>query len=310
MARKQMYYGPLPDPQDDYPNCRVVGEMIVVGSHKYLPVICKQCPKESAQVRIVAYSRAFIEAGGTLCKSCAGVPKGFKHGMSETRTYARWESMWHRVRHDEYYIKNKIGVEDPDWETFEGFYADMKNIPDDKESIDRIDNNRGYGKVLLEDGTRVLNCRWSDRIEQNNNTSANVFIKVDGERMTVAQAARKYGICPNSLSRRVNEGQNHDEAVRVLVEDRARDPLSEIAQRAGVSYRALWKRIKRGTSLTEALKSLKEKKGKPTIIHQVNAAGVSISAVKHRIRKYGMTLEQAIQDALGYQHRHQDGAAI
>ncbi|MBX9658860.1 MAG: hypothetical protein K2X00_09855 [Nitrospiraceae bacterium] len=311
MAKTRAYYGPLPDPQSEYLHCTVVGSLIIdEHNRKYLNVMCKQCPKETAEVRIVSYSRAFIEAGGTRCKSCSGRSNGLKHGMVGTRTYALWESMLRRIRNDEEYISKGIGLETPGWEDFPTFRRDMGDVPDDKESIDRIDNTRGYGWIPGPDGKPILNCRYADRIQQNNNTCANVRITVGGVSMTVAEAARAYDVCPNALGRRVNEGQDHDEAVQVLVTDRNRERLSEIAQREGVSYRALWKRIWRGASLPDALKALKSKKGKPTMIHEINAAGVSISAVKHRIRNCGMTLEQAIRDALAYKKKHADGAII
>jgi hypothetical protein len=46
------------------------------------------------------------------------------------------------------------------WLTFEGFLADMGEMPEKGFSIDRIDNDLGYFKE---------NCRWIPRNEQQKN---------------------------------------------------------------------------------------------------------------------------------------------
>lgn len=70
------------------------------------------------------------------------------------------------------------------WNEFNNFLADMGQAPVGT-SIDRIDNNKGYSKA---------NCRWATRLEQNNNQRKNIYVKVEGQRMTIAQAARKLQI--------------------------------------------------------------------------------------------------------------------
>lgn len=46
------------------------------------------------------------------------------------------------------------------WDKFENFLADMGKRPSSKLSLDRINNDLGYGPH---------NCRWADRLTQNNN---------------------------------------------------------------------------------------------------------------------------------------------
>jgi hypothetical protein len=100
---------------------------------------------------------------------------------------------------------------------FENFYHDMGDPPAGL-SLDRIDNNRGYSKS---------NCRWATRKEQGNNTRANHRVVIDGQEMTIMQAAEKYSICHDTLRYRIKNGMSPERAVREPV----RLQFSPIARR-------------------------------------------------------------------------------
>ena len=97
------------------------------------------------------------------------------------------------------------------WESFVNFFADMGVRPSGT-SLDRIDPNGNY-----EPG----NCRWADIITQENNRRNNVYYLVDGERLTLPQIARKYGISRSNLADKIylkKWGMN--EAIDYLLERR------------------------------------------------------------------------------------------
>lgn len=291
MARK-----PPSQPKSDYKNCAVLGPLIeryVNGKkRRYIRLRCKRCQKE----REIVFTNKFPQ-DGPVCRGCSK-PR-LRHGMAGTRTHNAWEGMRNRVHHDEpYIVALGITIEDPDWDTFEGFLADMGEIPDDKISLDRIDNTRGYGKILMDDGTRKLNCRWADYVEQMNNTSNNVVIEIDKKPMTVAQAATHFKISYMALYKSVFErGENADEAVFRLVAAKDDGPsLSEIAAVAGVDYECLRRQVMRGRRMVaDAILYLQNKLTAGTRAAAARALGVPIHVLRGRMDR-GMTLQQAIED--------------
>jgi hypothetical protein len=62
--------------------------------------------------------------------------------------------------------------------------------------LDRIDFNGGYGPD---------NCRWLTPMENASTKRNNHWIEVFGERMTVSQAARKFGLRPSAISQRIKK---------------------------------------------------------------------------------------------------------
>jgi len=76
--------------------------------------------------------------------------------------------------------------------------------PSPSHTLDRIDNNKGY-----EEG----NLRWVTMREQSNNRSSNRTLTKDGVTLTAAQWARRTGISPSTLNKRLVIGWSDADAL-------------------------------------------------------------------------------------------------
>lgn len=130
------------------------------------------------------------------------------HGMSYTSEYRIWTRMKQRCYSDTTGAKNYrdrgIKVCDRWLESFENFYEDMGSRPSPKHSIDRIDNDGDYCPE---------NCRWATRTEQQNNTSKNVRLTLNGETKTMTEWARVLGISPQTIRARNRKGWSDEKVL-------------------------------------------------------------------------------------------------
>lgn len=127
------------------------------------------------------------------------------HGKSRSRVHNAWLGMKQRCenanhRFYSYYGGRGITVCER-WQDFENFLADMGE-PGEGETLDRVDNNRGY-----EPG----NCRWASRREQMNNRRVNRTITWKGVTATVAEWSALTGIHYNTIAKRLDAGRPPDE---------------------------------------------------------------------------------------------------
>lgn len=82
------------------------------------------------------------------------------------------------------------------WLNFYHFIEDMGIAPVDL-TLERLNNNLGYFKS---------NCKWATKKEQANNRRGLVFIKHNGEKLTIAQWSDRTGIQHGTLLKRVQKG--------------------------------------------------------------------------------------------------------
>lgn len=75
-------------------------------------------------------------------------------------------------------------------------------------TIDRIDTNGDYCPE---------NCRWVSQLVNDNDRRTSVYINVNGEKITMSNAARKYGVSYKSLSSGIKRGIDADTVVSTLV---------------------------------------------------------------------------------------------
>lgn len=139
---------------------------------------------------------------------CARATHGNARRNSQSPTYVAWCNMINRCSPSgmdaTHYHGRGIMVCER-WKDFANFLFDMGERPTGA-TLDRIDNDRGY-----EPG----NCRWASWYVQQNNKRSNRVLTIGGERMTMRQAADRFGVNYNTLRSRIYLlGMDAEEAVR------------------------------------------------------------------------------------------------
>lgn len=138
----------------------------------------------------------------------------WKHGDCDSAEYGIWKAMKSRCRPGCNTAKNHgdKGIRVCErWQSYDNFLADMGRRPSDQHTIERKDSTKDYSKE---------NCVWATRVEQNNNTSRNVRIKLYGITLTAAQWARIAQVNENAIIKRLRRGWSHKQAVWVPIQSR------------------------------------------------------------------------------------------
>lgn len=134
------------------------------------------------------------------------------HGMWDSRMYGIWKSMKQRCTNPndgDYQNYGGRGIKlCKEWYNFQNFYNDMKDGYRDDLTINRIDNDGDYCKE---------NCNWISNKEQQNNKSTNVYVEYyDGIKLTIAQAAERYGKVNGGMTAaRLRNGWSLNEALNI-----------------------------------------------------------------------------------------------
>lgn len=124
----------------------------------------------------------------------------------QNKLYAVWCAMKHRCANPK--IKNYGGrgiKVCEEWQTFKPF-EDWSLSHGYREglSIDRIDNDGDYSPK---------NCRWTDRVTQENNRTNNNKVEFKGEVHTISEWARIIGCSVPSLGHRIRHGWTAEAAL-------------------------------------------------------------------------------------------------
>lgn len=138
-----------------------------------------------------------------------------QHGQSRSRLYRVWQNIHKRCTCETDETYQKYGAKGitlcDEWKnSFRAFqewaYANGydENAPSGKCTIDRIDNAKGYSPD---------NCRWVDRVVQQNNRSVNHRVVIDGISKTIAEWSKISGIEFNRIYKRLKKGWDAKDAV-------------------------------------------------------------------------------------------------
>ena len=120
------------------------------------------------------------------------------HKRSKTKTYEIWAGIKKRCldkncNNFDNYGGRGITVCDR-WLIFENFLEDMGEIPLDKYSIGRIDNDKGYFRE---------NCQWETRKQQCRNRRSNVNINFRGKTQTLKEWCEELDLIYSMVLRRL-----------------------------------------------------------------------------------------------------------
>lgn len=203
----------------------------------------------------------------------------YRHGKSKTRTYHVWSSMKARCSNpanDAYARYGGRGITVCErWFAYENFHADMGDCPKGL-TIERIDNNKGYGPD---------NCIWADRRTQGRNKRGLHNLTIDGETHPLIVWVEKFSVVSYvTAHQRLAYGWDALEAVsRPLTRRKKGDPsgptrlfgydastviqtavgemtLAEAVRESCLSVGTISTRIRRGWPLSMAL-SLAPRRG-------------------------------------------------
>ncbi len=124
-----------------------------------------------------------------------------KHGATGTAEHGVWLGMIDRCSSNskaaEDYYRRGITVCER-WRSFENFLSDMGNRPSPRHTVERKDNDRGYDPD---------NCEWALPAQQARNKRSNVWLLVNGDRLTVTDAAEALGIKRSALYGSIRRGR-------------------------------------------------------------------------------------------------------
>lgn len=136
-----------------------------------------------------------LKRGNTTTCGCS---HGEKHGLGHLPEYSVWCDIHKRCgnpKHKSYHNYGGRGLKVADeWLTFSRFYADMGPRPSDAHTLERVDNEKGYGPG---------NCVWATRQVQGNNRRGNLLITAFGKTQTLMQWSRETGIGNSTIRHRI-----------------------------------------------------------------------------------------------------------
>lgn len=153
-----------------------------------------------------------LRSGHTQSCGCLAIERRTKHGGTAGYVYSKEYTAWKHM------VSRCTSVKDPAWSDYGGrgitvcepwrsfatFLKDMGNAPSPDMSLDRIDNDVGYGPS---------NCRWATRGQQAANKRGSVVVNIDGFKECLAHACRRYGTAVGTAKARIRRGWTERRAI-------------------------------------------------------------------------------------------------
>jgi hypothetical protein len=132
------------------------------------------------------------------------------HQKSKHPTYQVWSDMRARCGKETHkwfssYGGRGITVCDRWLHSFENFWEDIGQHWQQGLQLGRIDNDKGYSPE---------NCRWETPLQQQSNKSNNRFVETPNGKLTVAEAARQFGVSAGCIRHRITAGYATDQILK------------------------------------------------------------------------------------------------
>lgn len=188
------------------------GRLLVISFHKhpsktsYWRCLC-DCGKEHIASR-TNLRNGDVRSCGCLKAYVQSQPR--THGFSGTRVHRQWKSMRKRCRSSnssDYRHYGGRGIKVCErWEEFSNFLSDMGPPPDDKSTIERINNDGNY---------EPSNCRWATQSEQVLNTRRTVYVEHNGQKVPLHSLLKNSPVSREGLKRRLSIGWSLEKALSV-----------------------------------------------------------------------------------------------
>ena len=123
-----------------------------------------------------------------------------RHGKGSAPIYNIWTQMLARCNNPKATSYHNYGARGikvcKRWHSFENFYADMGDNPEDK-TLNRINMDGDYSPS---------NCNWASWKEQNRNTRRTTFVRWNGKLMSTAELAEISGLRRKLVLERIRRG--------------------------------------------------------------------------------------------------------
>ncbi len=175
-------------------------------AHKSIGLYRCACGREVEILEASVRSGRQLSCGCLMREKC--IARSTKHGMRWSPEYRTWCNVKSRATNPNMpdaknYVERGVTISKR-WLKFENFLADMGKKPTPRHSIERKDNDGPYSKK---------NCRWATQREQAQNTRRNVFLEHGGERLILAEWARRLGGDHSHIQGRIRLGWSVSDAV-------------------------------------------------------------------------------------------------
>lgn len=173
----------------------VIKRLLISNGYNSRVVECLCNPEYGGCGKTTTVDLSRLIDGAVVSCGCYRKERATKHGHHKVPEYKTWVNIKQRCynkKNDQYddYGGRGITMCDEWKESFEAFYRDMGPRPSPEHSIDRRDNNKGYSKE---------NCRWATLVEQANNRRDNLYFDFDGDRKTLTEWCREFGLNYNRI---------------------------------------------------------------------------------------------------------------